>query len=322
MTPEHVVFIRLQLIEAILQYHAQQPYIAKALLNQLEQKVKCYIIDDSELVNLLAMGFTTKESKAALKACKRDQEQAASYVLKKREEARLKREADEKRKEEKKESRKYGKTADGKWVDAAVVKGMMELGFNEYLAAEGMRQTNNNQQEAMNLLLSHPELLRKEDKPKDIVSEEAISQIVASGYSRNDATRALQATHGNLQKAFNRLLDGTIIRDTVMSEAIPAEQQPITEKPATEVAETVETEKLAANLPLDDEILPDSQEDFLDPLPKTEEEIKAEEEKKLKQQIEDEIVDSIPIDDETVFDVDMNEIVSIINEYKVLLQSK
>jgi len=110
-TLEHVVFIRLQLIEAILQYHANQHYIAKALLNQLEQKVKSYLIEDSELVNLISMGFSTKESKAALKACKRNQEQAVLYVLKKREERKLKQEADEKLKQEKKEARKYGKNS-------------------------------------------------------------------------------------------------------------------------------------------------------------------------------------------------------------------
>jgi DNA-binding transcriptional MerR regulator len=71
----------------------------------------------------MQLGFSAKECRMALRACRKDPEQAAIKLLQRKEDI-VREKAEARRKEqERKELFRYGRTANGKPVDATLVKG-------------------------------------------------------------------------------------------------------------------------------------------------------------------------------------------------------
>jgi hypothetical protein len=115
----------------------------------------------------MQLGFTAKECRMALRACKKDAEQAALKLLQRKEDL-VREKAETRRKEiERRELYRYGRTADGKPVDATLVRGMLlrrsptltvlgagltGMGFPERNVVAALQQVNNNQAAAINIL--------------------------------------------------------------------------------------------------------------------------------------------------------------------------
>ncbi len=92
----------------------------------------------------MSMGFSQSESRLALRntnnnniSANNNIEHAASFILKRREEARLKREQERAMRAQRRIQQRYGKTAKGQWIDLETLKVLTNMGFEEGSVVEG-----------------------------------------------------------------------------------------------------------------------------------------------------------------------------------------
>lgn len=100
------------------------------------------------------------ESRVALRACDRSQEAAVTYLINKREQQRAAREEERRQREARRERHRAGKTANGQWVDVALLKALTDMGFTRRLATEALRQSNNDEAASITLLTESPDVLQ------------------------------------------------------------------------------------------------------------------------------------------------------------------
>eukprot|EP01116_Phalansterium_solitarium_P020986 TRINITY_DN6378_c0_g1_i1.p1 TRINITY_DN6378_c0_g1~~TRINITY_DN6378_c0_g1_i1.p1 ORF type:complete len:531 (+),score=95.35 TRINITY_DN6378_c0_g1_i1:1429-3021(+) len=206
--PDLVIYIRLHLLQAILFFYQGRMTSAASYLERAEQEIERLRVDPDAMVALMSMGFSERESRLGLRA-NRILEGAATFILQRREkkEALL---AEERRQAaERRARRRYGKTADGQWIDVNLAKSLPKLGFDAKLVLEALRQTNNNQELAINLLTQSPHLLQVKDKAVDQRAFDAeVQQLQAMGFSASSALGTLRAVSGSLERALELLISG------------------------------------------------------------------------------------------------------------------
>jgi len=186
-------------------------------------------------------------------------------------------------------------------------------GYSEEIAAEALKQADNNNEAAMNILMN-PELLSmamQVDTPGGAAaftpSEEQIMSIVSMGFTPEQANGTLKKTKGNIERAIELLLSGNGVEEAIVSQQPQQQPQPQTEQDGTQDVQMEEPIK-----------------------PKTEEELRQEEEK-IKRQKEDEemavaeeeLVKDHTNDDEDVLHlaIDLTEEHNLLAQYKALILS-
>lgn len=123
------------------------------------------------------------DARIALRACERNQEAAIAYLLNKREQKIALKEQERQQREERRERQRAGKTVNGQWVDVALLKELVGMGFARNLTTEALRETNNDEAAAITLLTESPEVLmatRKNKRPRKatpIPEEDKIEQV-------------------------------------------------------------------------------------------------------------------------------------------------
>jgi hypothetical protein len=68
-------------------------------------------VKDDDVVTLVSMGFTDKESRLGLRAANGNVDQATNVIIKRREERRQKEQEEKQRRRKIREQKQYGKTA-------------------------------------------------------------------------------------------------------------------------------------------------------------------------------------------------------------------
>ena len=165
------------------------------------------------MAELLAMGFKQHEARSALLACAKDVGAAAGCVLQRRgaAEARVKAEGDKRRRLL--EMKSYGLTPRGKPLDAHALEQLEGLGYVRPLAAEALRQAENDLNEALSGLSSavRQEALqlavmqRAQHGTPHVPQPEAVFSLEAMGFGADAARRALVVTHGDVAAAATKL---------------------------------------------------------------------------------------------------------------------
>ena len=111
---------------------------------------------DDALAEVVALGFTGKEARLALRAEAGNVAKAVRHAQRAREERR--RVAEEERTKARKR-REYGRTASGEWVNQGCVSTLVRMGFPEMYAVAALRQTDNDINAAVDIIQNKPELL-------------------------------------------------------------------------------------------------------------------------------------------------------------------
>lgn len=204
--PEMVVYVRLYLLEAIVSYHAGNRARAANFLIMCEQKLNEMSLDEKDISAMKELGFDAKEARIALRAANKNVHTAVEYAMNAREVIKERKEAERMRRLERVTQRRYGRTADGGWVDTALLNAMEEMGFERGLVAEALKQANNVQHVALGLLTEHAHLLRDVASSAYKPSEDDVLGIVALGFDDKDARNALRLMVGDSSKAVNYLL--------------------------------------------------------------------------------------------------------------------
>ncbi|DBB10937.1 hypothetical protein WJX82_008688 [Trebouxia sp. C0006] len=213
--PELAIYVRLELLQGVAAFHSGDSKASLHLASALAKWQRLQVSDES-LATLASMGFTTSQATRALRFCEGDTEQAASFAA---EQAQLSknRKADHKeQKKLRKEMRSYGATGSGKLVDAAGLQLLENMGFQRALAAEALKQNDNEGQAALDALadpkraeqLQLAAYLTSATNTSAKVSPDpaALDTLLNMGFNRKSATTALQQCQDDQAKAVDTLV--------------------------------------------------------------------------------------------------------------------
>ena len=209
---QRAVYVRLGVLQGALAYHRGELHDARSLLvraDGMRRELTLTPEDDGKVAELLAMGFAQHEARSALLACGKDVGAAAACVLQRRGAAQARVEAQREKRRRSAELKTYGLTPMGRAVDAHGLEQLVGLGYVRPLAAEALRQSENDINEALSALGSAERqealqlacMQRAAPPPAFEPSVESIAGLQAMGFGEAAARRALVKSHGNLEQA-------------------------------------------------------------------------------------------------------------------------
>jgi len=154
---------------------------------------------------MVSMGFTPKESRLSLRACRGDVTMSIEFISRRREEKCVRQDRERKEKKNRKESRKYKKTANNQLVDVGSLKNLQDMGFEHKLALTALQLCNNDMEKSLEILQNNPEVLYQA-LCSDDVPESLVQQFIAMGFSRSLVERTLRECNCDVDKCMTSLL--------------------------------------------------------------------------------------------------------------------
>jgi hypothetical protein len=289
--PEMVIYARLFLLQAIVAYHSQNVMLAKFLLDKAEEKIKTMSVTDAEMAPIIQLGFTAREARIGLRAVNKDQNAAVQYLMGKNEQRDNLKNLEREQKRQERKQRLYGYTSKGNKLNIKQLDELVGMGFEESMVAEALKQTDNNNEHALTLLLNNPELLRVNKEPKEDL-EPKIQQVMAMGFTTEEARGTLKKTFGNVEAAIDLLLKGEGVVDIPLTDSTLNNND----------AEMKTEENVQANN--------DTEEATM----------QVDEEYERKKQDEEDFIQDVPKDEEAYLDVDLTDESRILEQYKDLMK--
>ncbi|CAN4113105.1 unnamed protein product [Withania somnifera] len=207
--PEIALHLRLELLEGVVAYHSNQTEKSRKSLTSAQAKFLQLQIPDESLSLLLSMGYKERDAKRALRLNKQVVESAVDFLVEEKEKKARKTEDNIKRQKEIMEQKRYGTTPLGKAVDIERLHELVSIGFAKELAAEALRQNENDTQKALDDL-TNPEAnssIQEEEKLRRAAIA-SIEELVSMGFPREEAAAAIRS-FGTSQAALDQLLGGT-----------------------------------------------------------------------------------------------------------------
>ncbi|CAG5123212.1 unnamed protein product [Candidula unifasciata] len=177
---EQALFMRLYLLQGIVAFHKGDLINARNLFGRAEFVLTLLHVDETQLNEVMLMGFTEREARLGLRAKNGNVSQAVDYIVE------LKRKHEEANKHAKKDwnrrvqSKKLGKTAGGEPVNVDHYDSLVDMEFPPGAAAEALRQANNDLGTAI--------------------------EVTSLGFDIEIARRFLRQYRGDIQRAVDNLL--------------------------------------------------------------------------------------------------------------------
>ncbi|KAL3142217.1 hypothetical protein ABBQ38_002565 [Trebouxia sp. C0009 RCD-2024] len=149
--PELAIYVRLELLQGVAAFHSSDKLASHHLSSALAKWQRLQVGDEA-LATLASMGFTTSQATGALRFCEGNIDQAASFAAEQAQIDKKRKRDHNEQKKLRKEMRSYGATRDGKLVDPAGLQLLENMGFDRAMAAEALKQSNNEGQAALDAL--------------------------------------------------------------------------------------------------------------------------------------------------------------------------
>ncbi|XP_057303913.1 NEDD8 ultimate buster 1-like [Hydractinia symbiolongicarpus] len=200
---ELALFVRVHLLEAICNYLRGNNEEASDALNKAEVHIKRLEVDDDKFSQLVSMGFSTREARLSLRACRGDVTLAIEWISRRKEEMLARKERERKEKEDRKSARKFGWTTSGDLVNMEYVRNLTEMGFCHEISLAAIKRSNNNINDALEILQNNPDTLLMEQTsfPKHMTQ-----QFVAIGFPLPLVEKTLKKWNGDVNKCMEELL--------------------------------------------------------------------------------------------------------------------
>eukprot|EP00850_Spirogloea_muscicola_P008856 SM000048S16568 [mRNA] locus=s48:526308:529491:+ [translate_table: standard] len=215
--PELATYVRLELLEGVVAYHSGDEAAARSSLLSAQAKLDQLEVSDEALAQLATMGFSLRESRRALRFCGQDMLRAVEFATDQKR-RRHKRQMEQQRQDsDRREQRQFERTPDGRAVDLRKLDHLCSLGYARPLAAEALRQGENDNNAALDQLLdvdAHKALqasLAAQVRRRSVkdVDMAAADELIGMGFSRERVLAALQEVDNDRGEALERLLSGT-----------------------------------------------------------------------------------------------------------------
>lgn len=210
--PEIATYTRLELLEGVVAYHTGLLEESCKALTSAQAKYQQLQVSDESLSTLLNIGFTTKQSRRALRMCGQDVQRAVEFAIEERERIAKKEEEDRQHYREIREQKSYGRTAMGKVVDMTKLTELASIGYERPLAAEALRRNENDFEKALDELTDpdsnsalQGSLVSRQRKRRKSPQEEDIAEMMSMGFERGKAEAALLRS-GTKEEAIDFLL--------------------------------------------------------------------------------------------------------------------
>ena len=201
---EAVLLLRLHLLQSISSFISGFKNEAKILMEKAMIEYKILNVPPEALEEVVAQGFTEREARLALRAKKHAVPDAVRYIIDSR---KRKEELEKEESERRKKRAKLGKTVDGSWVNLGYMSTLVKMGYPEELAGKALRHTNNEMNQAIDVMNDNPELLLEEylDEDEKKITKEMIETVANMGFDRDVAQAALRKFKGDVGKTIDLL---------------------------------------------------------------------------------------------------------------------
>lgn len=256
------LYVKLFLLQGILCYHQGKITEAKRFLEKSESVLKSIQVDETKLMQLVAMGYEVSDARLGLRAADGSISEAIAKITerKERKQKLAKQEKEEQRKG--KLAKRLGKSANGEWIKVDVYEQLLGMGFPSGVIAEALKQTNSDLQLSLEAIQNHPEWYDVPDIPVEDsepawtgeITDAMLARFTEMGFEVNAAREALKQLKGNVEKAVQELMRHGGTMPTTSSN-----RQPTQDNPREELSQN---EKQAMAELADD--IPQHDEDYLD----------------------------------------------------------
>ncbi|XP_034250174.1 NEDD8 ultimate buster 1-like [Thrips palmi] len=198
---EAALLMRLHLLQAIVAFHLNKVSLSQELLRKAESELQSLKVNSDDIVQIVALGYSTSEALLGLRACQGDLNAAVIRISEWQEERKKAREESRKARHRERERRKLGKTADGsQYIEPDFVETLCGMGYDRYLAISALKHSNNHVTQAVHMLQEQPHLLDAKRRCVRVSSEDVV-QISALGFDTDIARLALRKHNGNIEAA-------------------------------------------------------------------------------------------------------------------------
>ncbi|CAF0966900.1 unnamed protein product [Brachionus calyciflorus] len=249
------IFVRLNLLKAILNYHKGKRKECKEFLDMASRDLKKISVDDDKITQIMSMGFSSTEAKLALRATFNNVDSAIEQIFKKKrtlEEAKL-------LEKQKKLEEKYGRClTTNQPIDAKILNDIVRFGYSEQSAARALIRANNDFNIALDLLQD------VESEKEDDKYDEILSQLISMGFDLETCKLCLKTIGPNLQKSIEFLTQNKNESLELFKQKLE-EIQPSCSKQTEELrqnlSKAIDAQKLLSNLAGE---IPEDDEAYLD----------------------------------------------------------
>jgi len=195
-------YVRLYTLQGVAAYCNNKFEESLEFLKKAENLISSLKLDENQIARLLEFGFELTESKKALRACKGDLNKAVEFAM----ENKQKREKIKKDEAEKKKIAKFGKCANGKNIDFQAHNNMVKnFNFDEYVAAEALKQCNNDIALAVQAVQGNYHLLQQAAE-RFKIKKNGAEELIRMGFDERNARSALRHFKEDIRKAADFLL--------------------------------------------------------------------------------------------------------------------
>ncbi|KAJ8019466.1 NEDD8 ultimate buster 1 [Holothuria leucospilota] len=263
------LYVKLFLLQGILCYHQGKITEAKRFLEKSESILKSIQVDETKLMQLVAMGYEVSDARLGLRAADGSISEAIAKITerKERKQKQAKQEKEEQRKG--KLAKRLGKSANGEWIKVDVYEQLLGMGFPSGVIAEALKQTNSDLQLSLEAIQNHPEWYDVPDIPVEDsepawtgeITDAMLARFTEMGFEVNAAREALKQLKGNVEKAVQELMRHGGTMPTTSSNRQPTQDNP--SKYFKGLREELSQNEKQAMAELADDI-PQHDEDYLD----------------------------------------------------------
>ncbi|KOM40070.1 hypothetical protein LR48_Vigan04g026800 [Vigna angularis] len=221
--PELALHLRLELLEGVVAYHTGQLEKSRKALASARAKFEQLQVSDEALSFVMSMGYVERDAKRALRMNNQDVGGAIDFLAEEKAKKLQKREEDMRRRNEIKEQKRYGMTPLKKAVDLERLKELVSIGFDKELAAEALRQNENDTQKALDDLTNpvtnsalQVSIESRKSKRQKQAKDYEIEKVVRMGFERARVVAAFEAG-GGVEQVLLRLTEQPGIEPTSAS---------------------------------------------------------------------------------------------------------